>query len=309
MKQPNTPETPGRVAPACVNAGCSTCRPSVADVLERRRTQLKTEDRLWEAQMNEFVYSAGQTDIRRINLQAEDEYAIQELNYAEARANPHRYGFSVREQMLAPNPNTVTSGDNEVELDDSWFTDERGVDIRILQGRDLRYWLLWYMDRRSRSSHRIADLATAITAAGFRVVGRASKTISDAMHTETDRGRITRTGWGRYQITQPLASSSRRRVIRRIEERRRILTRTLARAGDRLETLWRRTLENSNHRVWCRTLPSLIGHHTDSTIRIFCTKVASPTDKTESSSPCMGVEARQLGIDRRSSFRFRMSSF
>ena len=66
----------------------------------------------------------------------------------------------------------------------------------------------------------MAELARAVERAGFRVEGRPSKAISDALRAELDRGRVRRVDRGVYTASRvPRATVYRMR--QRVERRRR----------------------------------------------------------------------------------------
>ena len=88
-------------------------------------------------------------------------------------------------------------------------------DPRRIGGVDLRYWLLRRIHTRSREVHTVAGLVEQLRAAGFTVRGRVSKTVSDALATETSKGRIVRTGWGRYRAGLPIPKTTWWRVCNR----------------------------------------------------------------------------------------------
>jgi hypothetical protein len=68
--------------------------------------------------------------------------------------------------------------------------------FRRLRGTELRYVLTIYLFDHGRAS--IAELVAALTAQGFDVGGRASKSISDALRWEMGHGRVCRRGRGVY---------------------------------------------------------------------------------------------------------------
>ncbi len=199
------------------------------------------------------------------------------------RANPHLFQWSPHEQAARPDPDQTPEGTYNIELDDAWYQCE-GIDQRVLAGRDLRYWLLQFLANHDNTHHSVADLITAVTDAGFTIQGRSSKTISDALHTETDRGRIRRTGWGRYQLTGPLPATTSWRIRRRCEQLRRNLERCVAHAQERLTAIWEHTLKghmiipkphpHRNRSIRLRVFPPRSGR-----------KVASPTENPRNHTP------------------------
>nr|WP_029112117.1 hypothetical protein [Mycobacterium sp. URHB0044] len=67
---------------------------------------------------------------------------------------------------------------------------------RELRGIELRYALTMYLAQ--HGSHSVAELIEALTYQGFRIPGRASKAVSDALRWEIAHDRVRRHGWGRY---------------------------------------------------------------------------------------------------------------
>ena len=145
-----------------------------------------------------------------------------------------------------PNPANVTAGSHYINLTRTELGDPGE---RQLAGRDLRYWLLNQLSS-IPGSHRVADLATAIAEDGFVISGRPSKTISDALHTETDRGRITRTGWGRYAITHPLAPTTAWRIKQRLITLNRRINQIILDAQRVVEQRWHDALTPHGIVVW-----------------------------------------------------------
>ena len=117
------------------------------------------------------------------------------------------------------------------------------TDRRELSCRDLRYWLLLQIHNQPDAVHRVAELVTSINEAGFVLTGRASKTVSDALHTETARGRIQRVGWGRYRAAGTLPPTSRRRITIRLNQVTNDLRLLYLRAGQREFAQWERRTE------------------------------------------------------------------
>lgn len=71
------------------------------------------------------------------------------------------------------------------------------TDGNPLRGTELRYVLIYHLHHHGPCS--VAELAAELAARGFRVRGRASKTISDALRWEREHGRVYRAGRGRYR--------------------------------------------------------------------------------------------------------------
>lgn len=65
-----------------------------------------------------------------------------------------------------------------------------------LHGIELRYVLTWHLAHNGPAT--IAEMIDALNRQGFRIRGRASKAISDALRWETGRDRVRRIGRGRY---------------------------------------------------------------------------------------------------------------
>jgi hypothetical protein len=65
-----------------------------------------------------------------------------------------------------------------------------------IAGLHLRYLLTLHLFDAGEST--IGDLVTAVGRQGFRLDGRPSKTVSDALRWELRRGRVVRRGRGRY---------------------------------------------------------------------------------------------------------------
>lgn len=65
-----------------------------------------------------------------------------------------------------------------------------------VRGTDLRYLLTAYLIDHGPAT--VDELVEALAYHGFRAVGRASKSVSDALRTEITRGRVIRFRRGRY---------------------------------------------------------------------------------------------------------------
>ena len=80
---------------------------------------------------------------------------------------------------------------------------ERGLDRTTpLMGLDLRHALIHLLTT-DPVGGSISALLEALAGAGFTVHGAApKKVVSDALRWEIKKGRVRRTGWGRYAIDQ-----------------------------------------------------------------------------------------------------------
>ena len=112
--------------------------------------------------------------------------------------------------LVQPQP-TVEHLGNAYSLDD--VANVEAVDVvtnetEPLRGRGLRFVLMDELMRRGSMS--VLDLATVVEGAGYRLSGRASKVISDALRWEVRRGRVSRLGRGLYRFKRALASTARR---------------------------------------------------------------------------------------------------
>jgi hypothetical protein len=215
-----------------------------------------------------------------IRYQLDIEQSLLRFQTQWVRANPHLYAWSPCERAAQPDPTTVGPGTHNIELDDPWYQ-HNGTDTRTLTGRDLRYWLTNHLAHHGQTDHRVADLITAVGNAGFTIRGRASKTISDALHTDTDRGRIQRTGWGRYQIAGSLPTTTSWRIRRRCEQLRRDLERCVVRARERLTVIWQHTL-GKQHLVFAEHRSARSGNVQ---LKVINRKVANPTENPKSHTP------------------------
>jgi hypothetical protein len=68
--------------------------------------------------------------------------------------------------------------------------------LRRLRGTELRYVLTIHLFDHGPAT--VNDLVDALCARGFRVSGRASKSVSDALRWEIGHDRVRRLGRGRY---------------------------------------------------------------------------------------------------------------
>jgi hypothetical protein len=67
---------------------------------------------------------------------------------------------------------------------------------RLLRGTELRYALTMYLFQHGPTT--VADLIDALDIQGFEIPGRPSKSVSDALRWEMERGRVRRLKRGRY---------------------------------------------------------------------------------------------------------------
>nr|WP_319436585.1 hypothetical protein [Mycobacterium sp. RTGN5] len=84
----------------------------------------------------------------------------------------------------------------------------------VLRGTELRYVLTRYLQLNGPTT--VAALIRAIDGWGFAVVGRPSKTISDALRWEIGRDRVRRRGRGRYVATQGIPRGTEHRIHQRV---------------------------------------------------------------------------------------------
>lgn len=82
-----------------------------------------------------------------------------------------------------------------------------------LRGTALRYTLTHYLHHHGPAS--ITELATELDSRGFRVGGRPSKTISDALRWEIEHGRVYSAGRGRYRPAS-MPRSTEHRIHQRV---------------------------------------------------------------------------------------------
>jgi hypothetical protein len=84
-----------------------------------------------------------------------------------------------------------------------------GVDEVPVTGLNLRYVLSWQLVE-AGSMVSLSELVRRVTAEGFAIAGRASKTVSDALRWEVGRGRAVRIGRGLYRAgVMPRQTKSR----------------------------------------------------------------------------------------------------
>lgn len=112
-------------------------------------------------------------------------------------------------------------------------------DPRRIGGLDLRYWLIRQIHTRPRDVHTVAGLVEQLHTAGFTVRGRESKTVSDALATETTKGRIIRTGWGRYRAGLSIPKTTWWRICNRTGVVQRALDNQLRRIAERYFHHWK----------------------------------------------------------------------
>jgi hypothetical protein len=87
-------------------------------------------------------------------------------------------------------------------------------DRYVLRGTDLRYTLTRLLRLLGPSS--VTELVAALEAWNFAVAGRPTKTVSDALRWEMQRGRVWRRGWGRYSAAG-MPRGTEHRIITRVE--------------------------------------------------------------------------------------------
>jgi hypothetical protein len=87
------------------------------------------------------------------------------------------------------------------------------TDILEVRGTDLRYLLTAYLFDHGPAT--VDELVDALTYHGFRIRGRGSKSVSDALRWEMARGRAIRFRRGRYRPgCMPMATEHR--IFRRV---------------------------------------------------------------------------------------------
>ncbi|HEY1116429.1 MAG TPA: hypothetical protein VGE43_01905 [Acidimicrobiales bacterium] len=94
------------------------------------------------------------------------------------------------------------------------FRDGRGrllSDPSELGDVELRYVLCDLIAGAAGATCTVGELVDTIERCGFRLAGRPSKVISDALRTEVARGRVVRVGRGRYRVGS-IPGSTRRRI-------------------------------------------------------------------------------------------------
>ena len=87
----------------------------------------------------------------------------------------------------------------------------RVEDAPPLWGRSLRFVLLAEVRRRGRMS--VADMVTYLADNGYEIMGRPSKTISDALRWEVARGRVVRIRRGWYGYGRTPRTTARRVML------------------------------------------------------------------------------------------------
>ena len=92
---------------------------------------------------------------------------------------------------------------------------------QALWGRDLRYLLTTHLiERGPLTTARLVEL---VEAEGFAFSGRPSKAVADALRWEIARGRVERTGRGRYEF-RGTSRSTAWRIRTRVQALRRQAT-------------------------------------------------------------------------------------
>ncbi|RAV09321.1 hypothetical protein DQP55_17585 [Mycolicibacterium sp. GF69] len=82
-----------------------------------------------------------------------------------------------------------------------------------VSGTDLRYLLTAYLLEHGPAT--VDELVDALTYHGFRTVGRASKSVSDALRWERARGRVIRFRRGRYRPGS-MPRATEHRIFKRV---------------------------------------------------------------------------------------------
>ena len=95
-------------------------------------------------------------------------------------------------------------------------------ELSEVRGTLLRSLLTLVLDAERPLVMSLPELAAGVAASGFRVAGRSSKNISDALRWEVGRGRVVRVGRGRYAAGR-VAKTTRRRMRGRIANQRRLI--------------------------------------------------------------------------------------
>jgi hypothetical protein len=105
----------------------------------------------------------------------------------------------------------------------------------LLTGRDLRYAVLITLDRRFGLVRTIDEILDDLAYRGLAPdAERPGKALADAMRWEVRRGRVLRSGWGRYKIGH-YPATTQWRAENRIDHLRRSRDLTGMRNGIRLE--------------------------------------------------------------------------
>jgi len=91
------------------------------------------------------------------------------------------------------------------------------VSRRFVKGIELRYLLT--MELFDTGPASVRQLMSALQRRGFRMPGRMSKTISDSLRWERDRGRVRRLGHGRYGPGY-MPRGTEHRISHRVEQLR-----------------------------------------------------------------------------------------
>lgn len=118
-----------------------------------------------------------------------------------------------------------------IEDDDDLLTDPWGRPLHWpdeLSRLDLRYFLSEAMAAAPDRVWTPPELVAEVERVGFRVTGRAGKVVSDHLRAEVNRGRVVRTGRGRYR-TGTIPGTTRRRMQYAVGHRRRSLAEHAAR--------------------------------------------------------------------------------
>ena len=107
----------------------------------------------------------------------------------------------------APSGGTAPSAAASVDVGPQWHGSTM-TNRRRLRGIDLRYALTMYVFQHGPAT--VADLIDALDFQGFEILGRPSKSVSDALRWEIAHGRVRRLARGRYgPASMPRATESR----------------------------------------------------------------------------------------------------
>ncbi|WP_197375810.1 hypothetical protein [Mycolicibacterium baixiangningiae] len=108
------------------------------------------------------------------------------------------------------------------------------INRRLLRGIELRYALTLYLHQHGPQT--VSDLVDALEYQGFEIIGRPSKSVSDALRWETAHGRVCRTARGKYRPLE-MPRSTEYRIHKRVVALRAEAARLTGRDDD---TFWDR---------------------------------------------------------------------